>query len=209
MANGTGAEQSTYVLSEEATRWGIEIISNQPIHSFFTAYLIVRQQAAEQETDRVVPDWSALDAYLDVPGGPPDKPWYRPFWDQAKNAGQNWMRKHPAGSWNPSSVRPGTPGAQVLDIDGKAWVLSEGHHDRALEHLLHGNRVSLMALCAFLYRNYGFTTDTPPKPQEMFEVFRRDFGYRPDSDDEEFGTLYDLTVEPLDAGNWFEPWTDA
>lgn len=196
----------TFVLSAAAVSWGIETLRSQPIHSFFIAYLMIRQQGSRQGTADVEPSWSTLNDYLDVPGGPPGKPWFRPFWDQARNAGQDWMRRHPAGSWNTSSVRPETPGARVLDMEGKAYVLTDGHWDRAVEHLLHGERVPVVALSAFFYRNFGFTSDEPSiGPTDLIEEFRSDFGYQPGSDDVEFDALYSVSIP--DRTDWFEPFS--
>ena len=196
-----------FVLSRDVVKWGIEEIRSRRIHSFFAAYLVLRQQAGQQDTDAVVPNWKALDIYLTVPGGPPGKPYFRPFWDQARNAGQDWMKRHPAGSYNPSSIRPGTAGARVLGIDGKSYNFEENHWEFAREHLLHGSKVPLVALCAFLYRNYGFTTSgVSPHPGGLISIFRDDFVYRPDSDDIEFAYLYDTAIP--DRTDWFVPFMD-
>ncbi|MBA3740325.1 MAG: hypothetical protein H0W98_04140 [Chloroflexi bacterium] len=61
-----------------------------------------------------------------------------------------------------------------------------------------------MALCAFLYRDFGFTTDgISPAPAALIDIFRMDFGYRLDSDDIEFEHLYDANVPARE--DWFVP----
>jgi hypothetical protein len=208
MAGADDTAAATWVLNTGVVRWGIEQLQNRPIHSFFTAYLLIRQQAAREQTSVVQPDWATFGTYFDVPGGPPGKATFRPFWDQARNAGQDWIKHHPAGSYNPSSVRANTPGRMVLGIteDNKSYILGDDHWRLARQYLLRDQRAPVIALCTFLYRNYGFQTNgVSPDPHGLVAIFREDFGYRPDDDDEEFEYLYDPSI--LERTDWFVPIT--
>lgn len=203
---GEDSSGTLWVLNPDVVRWGIHELSEQRIHTFFPAYLLIRQQAARQQASTVQPDWATWGTYFDVPGGPPDKASFQPFSDQTLTPSQRWVRHHPAGSYNPSSVRPNTPGRRVLGVtdDNKAYVLEENHWELARTHLLRDERVPVIALCAFLYRNYGFeTTGVSPSPLGLVDIFREDFGYRPDEDEAEFRHLYDSSVPERD--DWFLP----
>lgn len=197
--------QQTFVLGLHAVRWGVQRLLATPIHGFFIAYLELRRQGVEQETATVQPDWHRLDDYLAVPGGPPGKPWFRPFWDQARNANQDWMRRHPAGSYNPTAIRPGTPGARVLGSSGgKHFTFPDDHWKLARQHLLHDKKLPVIPLALFLYRNYGFvSTGMSPHPTGLIDIFRTDFRYRPDAHDAEFAHMYDESFPERD--DWFEP----
>jgi hypothetical protein len=203
-ARGRG-EQRFFVLSPSIVRWAVRTLREQAIHSFFTAYLIIRRQASLLETTEVEPNWEPLNVFLNVPGGPPEKPWFRPFNQQTDSTAYDWMKRHPAGSWNTSSVRTGTPGAEVLEIRGKAFLLPENHFELALQHLLYGERAQVLAIGTFFYRNFAFTSDSAEiGPKDLVDLFRRDFGYRAPEDDREFETIFQIDVP--ERADWFEPW---
>jgi len=140
--------------------------------------------------------------FLRVPGGPPGKPNFRPFWNQTRDAGQDWLNANLAGSYAPSSLR--SLPRRVVDIGDGGFSLKEDHWQLARQHLLYDDRVPAVALCAFLYRDFGFTTDgISPAPAALIDIFRMDFGYRLDSDDIEFEHLYDANVPARE--DWFVP----
>jgi len=206
MAADASEDRTTFVLGPEAIRWGVEQLREVKAHGFLIAYLEIRRQAIEQDADRVQPEWSRMNGYLEVPGGPIiGKPWFRPFWDQANNNHQEWMRAHPAGSYNTSAIRPGTPGDLVLPVDGKEFVLTEGHAARARAVLLHDEQVPALPLALFLYRNYGFQSPNgvSPLPFELVDIFRKDFRYDAGRFDGEFDELF--SVELPERYDWFVP----
>jgi hypothetical protein len=208
-ATASHPNQATWALSVDVVQWGIEQLRAQPIHSFFAAYILLRQQSAREATDTVTPNWAEYSRYYKVPGVP-GSPIFRPFWDQARNAQQHWIRDHPRGSYNPSSVRAGTAGRHVLGVsaDNKSWIFTPDHWKRAKEDLLHGRYVPAIALFVFLYRNDGFQTNgVSPPPHGLIDIFREDFGYQPGADDEEFDYLYDTTVP--ERTDWFESAPEA
>jgi len=198
------AEQPIFVLSIDVVRWAIEQLVGQRIHPFFPAYLILHRAAAERESPvDLHPRWEELEQFLHVPGGPPGKPNFRPFWHQSSSAGQHWLNANLAGSYAPSSIRE-LP-RRVIDLEeGGGFSLKDNHWELAREHLLYDERAPAIPLAAFLYRDFGFTTDGPAiSPHDLIAIFRRDFGYRPDSDDVEFSHLYNQAIP--ERVDWFEP----
>jgi hypothetical protein len=205
MADGVGdADQVVFVLTETVIRWGIEELLDRKVHAFFPAYLEIRRAALEAESGSAVqPDWGILGGYLAVPGGPPKKPYFRPFWHQSRKAGQDWLNENIAGSYAPSSIRK-VPATVVLP-DGSGYALRGGHARLALKNLLYGQQLPAYPLVTFYYRNFGFTTDGPAlSPDGLIDIFREDFGFRDEIETEEFGTLFSTDIP--DRTDWFEPW---
>jgi hypothetical protein len=170
-------QQPTYVLSVEAVRWGLATLEGQKIHPFFIAYLFLCKWAAEQDTTTdIEPAWPELATYLEIRGGPPAKPFYRPFWHSTVNdPGRYWLNRNLAGSFAPSSLR-NVP-ARVIDVFDGRFSLKPEHGALALTHLLYGQPVSAVALASFLYRDYGFVSDdgSTPTHKDVRLMLARDF----------------------------------
>lgn len=209
----TGGEQADgfQVITLEAARWGIETLKEARVHPFFLAYLHIRKRGAELGTSEdIVPNWDELGTYMHVRGGPPGKPYYRPLWHgKDVDPARYWLNRNLAGSYAPSSLR-NVP-IRVIDIRGGHFALRPGHARLAFEHLLYGQRLSAIALAAYLYRDFGFVSDRTPGPEDLREAFAEDFYYSPN--DEEFELLFDpWTGGSASAGaprNWFEPISDT
>jgi hypothetical protein len=201
VATPGGQDLATYVLRIETVRWAIERLRALEIHSFFIAYLHIRRQAGRQQrTDDIAADWSDLGVFLEVPGGPEGKPYFRPFWTGGRSHGQEWLNQNIAGSYAASSLRE-VP-KRVIDVNGSHFMLPRQHWQRAREHLLYENKAPLWPTAIFLYRDFGFEMDVG-RP-ELLEIFRQDFGYRSPEDDREFEELFDPKPVPHD-NRWFEP----
>jgi hypothetical protein len=199
----TASDQPVFVLSVAVVRWGIEQLREAKIHTFFPAYLEIRRTAtiSESATD-LHPDWGKLGELLEMPGGPPRKPYFRPFWHGAWKSGQDWMNENIAGSYAPSSIRK-VP-LNVVEPAGSGYSLRQNHAALALQHLLYGEPVEAVPLAAFLYRDFGFRTDGPSiAPLDLVTVFQRDFGYDDPAAANEFNTLYRTSIP--ERTDWFEP----
>ncbi|MFN8164131.1 MAG: hypothetical protein U0R26_09970 [Solirubrobacterales bacterium] len=206
MAVDAPREQPAFVLELSVIQWGIQQLINQRTHPFFPAYLAIRRAAARQGSSTAIhPRWEDLERFLHVPGGPPNKPNYRPFWHQSSSAGQHWLNENLAGSYAPSSIRE-VP-KKVIDLDGDGgFSLKDTHWELARKHLLFDQPMPVLPLGVFLYRDFSFTTEGPSLgPLDLVQVFREDFGYRADADDVEFDYLYDKGIP--DRTDWFEPWS--
>lgn len=204
MAADASRERPTFVLGLSVIRWGIQELVGRRTHPFFPAYLAIRRAATQQgSSTEIHPRWDDIERFLHVPGGPPNKPNYRPFWHQSSEAGQHWLNENLAGSYAPSSIR--TVPRKVIDIDEDGgFSLRKRHWELARKNLLYDQQMPALPLCVFLYRDFGFTTDGPSiGPHNLIQVFREDFGYRSDSDDDEFSHLYNASIP--DRTDWFEP----
>jgi hypothetical protein len=178
------------------------------MHQFMPGYLQLRRVAGKVgKTTDLSPDWSGLGALLAVPGGP--HPYFRPFWNGARNANQEWLNKNLAGSFAPSSLR-NVP-LRVIEIDPttKHFSLRSHHWEAARENLLFGEQLSVAALAGFFLRNYAVVTaGDPPTREHLVALFREEWGYLRPMDDQEYFYLYDETP-PFDPVDWFEPWIDV
>lgn len=142
-----------WVLRTAAVKWAIQRLTQQRIQNFFPAYLHLRAVAIETGSAVDIPArWSSLIELLDVPGGPPGKPYYRPMLHRAGTS--PWLNSNLAGSYAPSSLRDQP--RRVVTSSGHLYSLREGHVELAREHLLYGEPVSAVALALFFYRNRGF-----------------------------------------------------
>lgn len=193
-----------FVLSTSIVRWAIEQLRSAKVHTFFPAYLEIRRTAADSGSDTDLhPSWANLEQFLQMPGGPPGKPNFRPFWHGAWKEGQDWMNANIAGSYATSSIRK-VP-LSVVDAQGSAYALKKDHARLALQHLLFGEPLQVVPLATFYYRDFGFTTDGPSiGPLDLITVFREDFGYT-SADNAEFSILFAEAIP--ERTDWFEPWT--
>jgi hypothetical protein len=204
MAVGVGnSGQPIFVLETSVVRWGIEQLLARKIHTFFPAYLELRRRADGEAGAIVVPEWGNLGRYLEVPGGPSKKPYFRPFWHQSRGTGQDWLNPNIAGSYSPSSIR--TVPRNVIEVEGSGYSLKDDHAALAVEHLLYDEPLPIYPLATFYYRNFGFTTDGPALPPDgLVNIFRADFRFDTIEGVEEFDTLFSAGIP--ERNDWFEPW---
>lgn len=144
----------TRMLTSDAVMWAIAELKGRRTHPFFLPYLqLCRRSAIEQSSSNVTPQWSDLGSLLAVPGGPPERPHYRPL-DTKPNRDEShyWINKNLAGMWAPSSIRT-TAG---FLLDGNQFRLPENHAELALHAFLYDQPVSALALGTYLFRDYGF-----------------------------------------------------
>lgn len=193
-------QRRTFVLTAGAVHWAIDELKGAKIHPFFLAYLHLCRQSFDMNTrSMIAPHWDELAEVLRVPGGPPGKPYYRPFWNgNVDDPARYWLNPNIAGSYAPSSLRA-LP-RNVVDTSGSEFALKAGHPQLALRHLLYDEPVSALALASFFYRNYGFTTPGPEmNPADLAEVLRADYRFA----EQDFTVLFSSAI-PQDM-DWFAP----
>ncbi|MGA4779808.1 hypothetical protein ACPCUX_14845 [Cellulosimicrobium sp. AB352] len=193
------AETAYSVLTIDAVRRAIAELKRHRIHEQFPVYLRVRQQALATGTRNPVDaDMNGFKHFFQVPDGPPNKPFYRPFAsaDVTSDAGF-WKGKNQAGSFAPSSIRD--VARFLLDDDRKDFVLPPAHAETALRKLLFERPVPAWAFGGFFLRNYGFDVDPDAGREVLVESFRQVFRF---GDDGDFETLF--TVNPSPELEWFE-----
>ncbi len=168
-----------YVLRTEVVRWSIGVLTTRRIHPFFLAYLYLHGLTPnEDDPTPVVPIWTDLAKYLSIPGGPPKKPYYRPFFQEISKPERYWLNSNLAGSYAPSSLRQ-VP-KRVVDVsDDGHFRLKEDSATLALEHLLYNEPAPLLALSAFMLRNYGFKSDEGlPSEWDLCSLFLAEFNFQ-------------------------------
>jgi hypothetical protein len=199
-------DDAHYVITVPAVRWAIDTLKGAKIHPFFLAYLHLRKRAVEEGSDVVSAQWDELGELMRVSGGPPGKPYYRPFWHgNVDDPGRYWLNRNIPGSYAASSLR--SVPLKVVDTVGSEFSLRPHHAQLARQHLLFDQPVSAVALATFFYRNFAFTAEPPalPSPSDLPEVLRQDFHFSSDSD-EEYALLFNGGILP--EVDWFEPFVD-
>jgi hypothetical protein len=193
----------THLLTIDAVKWAIGTLSGRRIHPHFLAYLQLHRRATLNPSEYVdEPRWAELKPLLEVPGGPPKKPNYRPLWTNVDNDGSAyWLNGNLAGSFAKSSIRT-TAG---FLIDGGRFALAQGHVEKVLEALLYERPAPAVAMGAYFLRNFGFfTVEAPLTAADIVLGFREWFGFE---DDDEFNQLFD-SRHPAVEFPWFEPVSD-
>lgn len=193
----------TYAIPAAKVRDAIDKLLSRRTHAWFPAYLHIRREAATQgRMEEIEPNWNVLSEDLRMTGGPDGKVHMRPFWNEARNAHQEWMGPNLPGSYSPSSIRRAALEVITVDAAGR-YGLREQHWNLALTHLLNDERLSAVALAAFMLRDRGWRAETLPTVTDLVAGFRAEFGYGPD-DDVEFDTLYESEWGTGPDEEWFE-----
>ncbi|MFC5949758.1 hypothetical protein ACFQH9_15900 [Pseudonocardia lutea] len=176
-AGGEGSRK--FVLAVEDVRSAIAALQARRIHPFFPAYLHLRKLAVSKNSnDQLRPDWSELGILLTVPGGPPNKPYFRPFLERGgANRSRYWMNRNLAGSYAPSSIRGQVQ--QVVTTSGQLFNLKDDHARLAREYLLYDEPLDVADLVVFLYRDFGFLSvdGSTPSILDCIDIFLDDFGF--------------------------------
>jgi hypothetical protein len=201
----------TYVLAGSHIRSAIAALSSRRIHPFFIAYLHLRSLAVEQGSlSNIRPSWNAIGPLLAVPGGPPGKPYYRPFSDrEVHDPSRYWLNRNLAGSYAPSSVRGVV--LRVVETSNQSYTLRDGHASLALENFLYDSRIPTEHLVGYLYRNFGFESfeSDLPSMADVVNIFLEDFHFiQNGAMSADYRVLFD-PYEPEDGGElWLEEFSD-
>jgi len=171
-------------------------LREQWIHPHFAGYLCLKRTAARDgRTTNLRPDFKEFfETFLRVPGAIRQKPYLRPFLDEAPSDANIWLNPNLAGSYAPRSFRQTL--LKVISISGSGkdarYSFRDRHWTLARTNLLRGKSVPVVDVVAVLYRNYALTSEEPSMA-DWVTVFREEFGYPPPPpgvSDEEFHTLY-------------------
>jgi len=187
------------------------------INPTFVGYLCLKRIAArEQSTEQLRFDYNEFYRFfLRMPGGPPGRPNFRPFWHQRQTARSSparfWMHDNPAGTYSAASAARIQRFLQVVDIAGfgeaARYSLRPRHWELALRHLLYATKVPLIPLVIWLYRDFAFDDANGPSVSTVVSVFRAEFGY-PATNVEGFNVeldhLYEDDLLHRDTSGWLE-----
>lgn len=184
-------------------------LKEQKIHPTFAGYLSLKRAATaygrtNDLESRVIRDF--FEAFLRIPDATEQKPYFVPFSDSATSDAYRWLNRNLAGSYAPSSLRDVAPLRRVVEIADRRYSLKDRHWELAREHLALGNRVPVLPLSAFLYRDYTFLRDEPTAG-DLISAFREEFGYTTasfETADDEYPYLY-YEDEDVDMNDdWFQ-----
>jgi len=171
-------------------------LRSQWIHPHFAGYLCLKRTATRDgRTTNLRSDFRDFhETFLRVPGASTQKPYLRPFLDEAPSPASLWLNRNLAGSYAPSSIRRTL--SQVIAVTRKGSLSNYSFRDRhwilARTHLLRGKTIPVIDLVAVLYREYAVVSEEPSMA-DWVTVFREEFGYPPappGRTDEEFSSLY-------------------
>ena len=184
-----------YVFSIDSVRKSISSLLKNKNHEHVPGYLaLLRSQKVRVGTPSQISDIVDLyDRYLKVLDVKGDRPYLRPFVSRGKNI---WFNDNVSGSYAPSNVKadPG-PFFRVIDVSGSGlnttYSLPSDHAARAAQHLLKGHKLPIVALTAFMYRDYGFRLDMPSVNSAVV-LFRDEFCLQADDPTQSnvFDTLF-------------------
>ena len=196
------------VVRKEIVAQSLSRLRHQRTHTFFTGYLCLRQRASQLDRlDDLQPEFLLFfKQFFYVRDHPLGTPYIKPFTEQKASNKNLWLNENVAGSYAPSSLRPGQPFRRVVNIEGRKYSLPSDHAQRALKHLLYSVPVQVADLAAVLYRDFGLLGESVTI-KDLVDIFAYEFGYtnEPGSEpNKEFRMLYSLET----MNNWGEDWLE-
>ena len=199
----------TYVVRKRIVAESLTRLRQQRTHTLFAGYLYLQQLASQLgRLKDLQPDFRHFfQRFFEVRNHPLGAPYIKPFTEQKPSTQNLWLNENVAGSYAPSSLRPGQPFRQVVIIEGKGYSLPPDHAELAFEHLLYFAPVQAADLAVVLYRDFGLLGDQVTI-RDLVDIFAYEFGYasKPGgAPGEEFRKLYSLET----AEDWDEDWLEA
>jgi hypothetical protein len=198
-----------YVLRKRVVARSLARLRQQGTHSLFAGYLCLQRRASQLgRLEDLQPEFLAFfKQFFFVEGHPLGTPYIKPFTEQRASTKNLWLNVNVAGSYAPSSLRPGQPFRRVVSIEGRKYSLRPHHAELALEHLLYSTRVQVADLAVFLYRDFGLHGESLTI-EDLIGTFAYEFGYAKklgSKPDENFDKLFSLES----MKNWEEDWLEA
>lgn len=198
-----------YVIRKRIVAQSLSRLREQKTHTLFAGYLYLQQLASQLgRLENLQPDFlSFFQRFFFVDKHPLGAPYIKPFTEKPASTKNLWLNENVAGSYAPSSLRPGQPFRRVVNIEGKKYSLPPDHAQRAFKHLLYSDPVQVADLAVVLYRDFGLLGNSVII-EDLIDIFTYEFGYanEPGSkSDEKFRTLYSLEA----MNNWEEDWLEA
>jgi hypothetical protein len=199
----------THVIRKQVVAQCLSRLRGQKTHALFPGYLYLQRRAAQLgRLEDLHPDFlSFFREFFLVGNHPLGAPYIKPFTEQRASTKNLWLNENVAGSYAPSSLRPGQPFRQVVSIQGRKYSLPSDHAERAFEHLLYSIPVQAADLAAVLYRDYALLGDSL-SVEDLVGIFAYEFGYSKEPDgkpDERFRTLFSLET----ARTWEDDWLET
>jgi hypothetical protein len=185
----------------------------QKTHTLFAGYLYLQQRASQLgRLEDLQPEFLPFfQQFFLVANHPLGTPYIKPFTEQKPSSANLWLNENVAGSYAPSSLRPGQPFRRVVNIQGKVYSLPPDHAQRAFEHLLYSVPVQVADLAAFLYRDFGLLGDSP-SITDLVGIFAYEFGYASDPGgevDKSFSLLFSTNTMNAWEDDWLETYDQS
>lgn len=189
-----------YVIHPDVVRRCIDDLDSLKIHPHFAAYLGLTRLAEQQGTKRNLDyDYESfydqffkvtMDGRRNMVIDGSEKEYLVPFTNP--HARSIWRSDN-----QPQQVSPGTAGRSTanvglnnvtdIDIDAATYTLLDRHWELARDHLTYEEKVPVVPLAVFMFRDFGFEADEPPEIHDLVELFREEFGFE---DDERYDHLF-------------------
>jgi len=198
-----------YVIRKRIVAQSLARLREQQTHTLFAGYLYLQRRASQLgRLEDLRPDFRQFFEYFfEVDNHPLGAPYIKPFTEKPASAKNLWLNENVAGSYAPSSLRPGQPFRRVVNIEGKKYSLPRDHAQRAFDHLLYSTPVQVADLAVVLYRDFGLLGNSVTI-EDVIDIFTYEFGYADEpgsKPDEKFRILYSLER----TKNWEEDWLEA
>lgn len=170
----------TYCLNVDAVKESISDLRGRSLHPSLAGYLCIKLELRRSPKGASVsPSFKKFfDNFLAVPGGP--APYLVPFKETGSPESSPWFNANVAGSYAPSSIRDTSRILKVCSLDraSKRFSLLNGHAGLALQHLAASQKIPVLSLATFLYRDFSFEAPELPRAELLIAEFREEFGYR-------------------------------
>lgn len=182
-------------------------LRDQKIHPHFAGYLALKRTVARDgRTDDLSPNFKEFfQTFMLATGGPANRPYLKPFSSDVKM----WFNPNVAGSFAPSSVRNKSPLDRIVDVSGDGrdarYSFVDQHWRLARRLLISDNRIPVLSLAVFLYRDYAILSEEP-STVDVISVFREEFGYTDswETGEEEYQYLYSENEDMFTTIDWFQ-----
>ena len=133
-----------------------------------------------------------------------DRPYIVPF-SESEGLGRIFFNKNVSGSYSPSSLRPGYAFRQVVDVNGTKtnarYTLPEDHAALALNYFLYGQRLSMISLAIFLFRDYAFKIENT---DDYLEILISEFALEFNINKFDGSGLFDMAFEDSGLGSAYQ-----
>jgi len=172
------AEQNLFYIKSDVVKSSISTIAAQIVHEHFAGYLgLLEASKRTGSLDIASAEITTFHKmYMESPGGQKGFPYISPFRSKKPHA-LRAINQNLAGSYAPSSLRPGGLAEVIEVVPGKsAYRLKTDHVNLAREYLLYDKPLPVLALSAFLYRDYGFFAQDNIA-SVVTEIFKDMFGF--------------------------------
>lgn len=198
-----------HVIRKHIVARSLSRLREQKTHTLFVGYLYLQQRASQLgRLDDLQPDFLLFfKKFFFVANHPLGAPYIKLFTEQRASTKNLWLNENVAGSYAPSSLRPGQPFRRVVNIHERRYSLPPDHARRALEHLLYSTRVQVADLAVVLYRDFGLI-DASLTILDLIDIFTYEFGYTNEPGEEpgrNFRKLFNVESASGWENDWLEP----